>query len=157
MFEIDLSETLTTYPCPDCGGTASTAWGWIHEGEQAHAAYFAGLLVAHPEKRPIMLTISIGPWGNDADAADRHMVFMEVRPKDNGETWAMMVRNASESRYSGELVLGVPLSRAEALEWSGLQAAYALADFVIAHDPAVRSFLRSGKVDTKGRKPTGPE
>ncbi len=148
MFEIDLSDSISEYPCADCGEPASNAWGWVHQGQQAYAAYFAGLLRAHKE-RPVLLTLSIGPWGEGTSADDRTMLLLEVRPK--GDSWAMMVRGASESRYRSELVLGVPLSRDEALEWEGLNAAYALADFIIAHDPAVRSFLRNGKIDAKGR------
>ena len=148
MFDIDLSDSLTTYTCPDCAEDALTASGWIHEGETAHAAYFAGLLTAHRE-RPVMLTLSIGEWGEGADADDRHMLLLEVRPK--GESWAMMVRNASESRYYGEKIFGMPMSREEALKWEGLEAAYAVADFIAQRDPAVRSFLRAGKVDKAGR------
>src|SRR5437016_7477855 len=148
MFEIDLSDSITDFPCSDCGEDAANAWGWVHEGKEALAAYFAGLLKPHKE-RPVMLTLSIGQWGEGAAPDDRRMLLIELRPK--GDSWAMMVRNATESRYRDELVLGVPMSREEALAWEGLEAAYAVADFIVAHDPAVRSFLRSGKIDRSGR------
>ena len=154
MFRIDLSESLAEYSCTDCAKPATVASGWVHEDDRARAAYFACLLTSHKE-RPVLLTLSVGSWGEGAEPGGRHLLLLEVRPTKDRR--AMMVRNARDSRYFGEKLLGVPLQRERALAWDGLEDAYALADFIVTCDPAVQSFLKNGRISRAGREGAAAE
>jgi len=148
-YAIELGETVQPFTCTHCGEEAVTVSGSVSEQEAPYAIYFAALMTPH-EQISARLTISLGGWGDD-DEAERQWAYIEVRPKD-GESCAMMIRDAKESLHKNEKVLGTPMSRAEVLKSPLRDEFYAVADYIVFKDPAVKSYLAGDEVSLVGRE-----
>jgi hypothetical protein len=107
----------------------------------------------HPEeagqpKRMLSLTISMGAWGDSLQGPpDRDWIHLKVR-----YDFQMMVRDAQEAVLFGKEFLGRPMTREEALKSPLRDDFFAVADFVVANDPAVHSFLIGRPIILKGRQ-----
>jgi hypothetical protein len=151
VYGIEFNNRVKSFRCPHCGEESMTVWGWVSKENAAHAAYFANLMTGHPETSA-RLTISIGGWGEEDNLAKRKWVLIEARPL--ADSYEMMVREPDESLYSGEQILGNPLTRSEALSSPLVQEFFAVADHIALNDPAVKSYLSSGRVSSEGRPST---
>jgi hypothetical protein len=153
VYSLDLNEKIQTFDCPHCGKKCMTVWGFICKQGTAHALYYAGLMTGHSQPS-VRLTISIGEWGgtsaDEGDTPPRTWLFIEARP--TSDSYAMMVREPEESLYFDRPILGMPISRAEALASSALQEFFAVGDFIAFNDPAVKSCLCGQQVSSSGRK-----
>jgi len=153
VYSLDLNEEIQTFDCPDCGEKSMTVWGFIRKDRAAHAVYYVGLMTGHSQPS-VLLTVSIGDWGTtDANWNDpkvRRWLFMEARP--TSDRYEITVREPKESLYFNKPLLGKPMTRAEALASPSLDEFFAVADFVVFNDPAVKSYLCGEQVSSSGRK-----
>ena len=148
QYGIELNEKIKSFHCPHCGEESMTVWGWVSKANVAHAVYYVNLMTGHQEASAL-LSISIGGWGDEENLAKRTWVLIEARPL--GDSYEMMVREPEESLYSGEAILGRPLSRTEALKSAMKNEFFAIADFIAFNDPAVKSYLLGQQVSAQGR------
>jgi len=65
----------------------------------------------------------------------------------------MGIRDPKESNFYPWEKGGTPLNREEALASSAIEEIWAVADFIVATDVAVSSYLSGKGVDEKGREP----
>ena len=149
QYSIEFNENVKSFICSDCGEQSLTVWGWVGKNDCAHAVYYAGLMTGHKQVSA-RLTISIGGWGEPDDVSVRRWAFIEVRP--TADSCEMMVREPEESLYHREALLGTAMSRAEVLKSSLRDEFFAVADFIVFNDPAVKSYLVGEEVSTAGRK-----
>lgn len=130
-----------------------TVWGFVSRDNAAHAIYYAGLMTGH-EQASVRLTISIGGWGvenrDEQTVEGRNWLIIEARP--TRDSYEMMVREPEESFYFDKRILGKPITRTEALASSLLDEFFAIADFIVFNDPAVKSYLMGEEVSASGRK-----
>jgi hypothetical protein len=154
-YSIEFNQNIKPFICDDCGEESLTVWGWVGRDGSAHSVYYAGLMTGH-EDVSVRLTISIGGWGEPDNLLVRRWAFVEVRP--TADSCEMMVRDPEESLYHVEALLGIAMSRTEVLESSLRDEFFAVADYIVFNDPAVKSYLVGAEVSTVGRKaivPTG--
>lgn len=150
QFSLELTEKAVRQHCNCCDKDQLTFSGIIHKSGDAHAVYYAYL---HPEeisqpRRMLSLTISMGVWGGGGlGPPDRDWVQIKVR-----HDFQMMLRDPKEAVLFGTEFLGRPLTREQVLQSPLKDAFFAVADFVVAKDPAVHSFLIGRPIDWKDRQ-----
>ena len=148
-YVLQLGPKLREVVCDCCGQIKNRVWGTVSRANVAHAVYFALLNSDEPQPR-VGLTLSVGPWSDETNPADRLWVQIEIR-RVVGEV-KMRVNEPTESSFYPWELGGKPLSRSEALANKLLEEFWAVADFIVAEDPAVVSYLISEPVDSKGRE-----
>jgi hypothetical protein len=129
------SETLLP-SCPCCGGTTRVVRGVVYAGDTPRAAYLVRWAPGRPE-HDADIAVSIGGWGAGENPADRRLVALRHRVLDNGP--AFMVIDGQGTPWTGDTVLGRPLSRTEALA-SLAKEAFSIVDAVGAQDERVESW-----------------
>ena len=130
----------TLEACSDCGNATRSVWGYVSGAQGARAAYLIRWTDGHLE-RGAMLVISIGAWGKDAKPADRVCVALECRM--GVDRPQFMVVDASQVPWAQREVLGVRLSRDNALANAAIQEVFAISDRIVEDDQRFRSFLLS--------------
>ena len=148
-YGIEFNDKIESFKCSHCGEESKTVWGWVSKDNSAHAVYFANLMTGHQEMSA-RLTISIGGWGEEDNLAKRKWVYIEARPVH--PSYEMMVREPEESLYNEKSILGLPLTRSDALACPLMQEFFAVADYIAFNDPAVRSYLVGEHVSSEGRQ-----
>lgn len=148
-YRLELGPKLREVVCECCGQIKNRVWGTVSQDNAARAVYFALLNIDEPEPR-VGLTLSVGPWSDDANPADRRWVQLEIR-RVVGEV-KMRVSEPTESNFYPWELGGKPLGRNEALASEQMNEFWAVADFVVAEDPAVVSYLISEPVSAEGRE-----
>jgi len=148
-YGIEFNDKIESFKCSHCGEESKTVWGWVSKDSAAHAVYFANLMTGHQEMSA-RLTISIGGWGEEDNLAKRKWVYIEARPVP--PSYEMMVREPEESLYKEKSILGLPLTRSDALTSPLIKEFFAVADYIAFNDPAVRSYLVGEHVSSEGRQ-----
>ncbi|MDE3063897.1 MAG: hypothetical protein KGJ51_12665, partial [Acidobacteriota bacterium] len=120
----------------------------IKRDTDAYAVYFATLQTGHPDIT-VGLTVSIGKWWDDTALDERHWIYLTVRP--SPENFNMRVEDPSGSAHFNFKPLGIALTREEALASSTREDFFAVADYIVAEDPAVNSYLTGRPVNICGR------
>ena len=69
-------------PCPDCGRTTRSVWGYVSNENGARATYFVRWTDGHVD-RGAQVMVSIGNWGSNAVARDRIAFGLECRLHSN--------------------------------------------------------------------------
>ncbi|HEX3322646.1 MAG TPA: hypothetical protein VHR84_18215 [Terriglobales bacterium] len=119
------------------------------EGD-SHAVYYA--LLNLEERCPrVGLTLSVGPWWEGTEPSQRVWLHVDVCTGERGIE--MGIRDPKESNFYPWEKGGTPLNREEALASSAIEEIWAVADFIVATDVAVSSYLSGKGVDEKGREP----
>jgi hypothetical protein len=149
QYRLELGPNVREVVCECCGQIKNRVWGTVSRDNVARAVYFALLNIDEPEPR-VGLTLSVGPWSDEANPAERRWVQIEIR-RIVGEV-KMRVSEPAESNFYPWELGGKPLSRSEALTSELISEFWAVADFIVAEDPALVSYLISAPVDAKGRE-----
>lgn len=134
--------------CGCCGKSFKSVCGFIKQDDDAYSVYFATLQTGHHEVE-VGLTISIGKWWDDTALNERHWVCISVRPSDMH--FNMSIEDAETSRHADFKSLGIALSRQHALSSRLKDKFVEIADFIVAEDPAVNSYLSGKEVNISGR------
>jgi hypothetical protein len=153
MYSIEFNDYVKSFICGHCGEQSVTVWGWVAKDNTAHGVYYAGLMTGHADAS-VHLTLSIGGWGEPDNSPVRRWCFIEVRP--TADSCEMMVCEPEESQYFGKPLLGTAMSRAETLSSTLKNEFFAVVDFIVFNDPAVRSYLVGEEVSSVGRKGFAP-
>jgi hypothetical protein len=121
-------------PCLDCGGEFPHVTGYVYDSDGPVAVYF-GSCHGH-EGRAAWLDVIVGTWGVDPPAQDHVTFSCEVRA-----IGAMAIdAPATLSRPSD--LLGVVLTRVEALSHPLLATFWTVVDAVREQDPLVSNTLQ---------------
>jgi hypothetical protein len=131
------SETLLPN-CPCCGGSTRVVRGVVYAEDAPRAAYLVRWAPGRPE-HDADIAVSIGGWGEGESAADRRLVALKHRVLEGGP--AFMVVDGQGTPWTGDAVLGRPLSRKEALASPLSKEAFAVVDAVGAEDERVAKWV----------------
>ena len=148
MFSLELGEEVNNFACSDCGKAFKSVCGFIKKDGDAYSVYFATLETGHDDIA-VGLTLSLGKWWDDNALDERHWVFIVVSPSETH--FNMRIAEPERSGHAKFKPLGIPMSREEALESSLKDEFFAIADYVVDNDPAVRSYLSDKEVNIAGR------
>jgi hypothetical protein len=141
---LELGEELRDIGCESCGGRHKSACGFIYRNDDAYGLYFAALHVGHPTPS-VGLTLSLGKWWDDDAVDERCWVFVSIWPE--ADEYRMGLKDPRLSQHFKQAALGKPLERETALSSPLKGDFFEVADYIIANDPAVSSYLDSGVVD----------
>jgi hypothetical protein len=148
MFSLELAEEISNIICDCCGERFKSVCGFIKKDDDAYSVYFATLYTGHSDIA-MDLTLSIGKWWDDTALDQRHWIFLKVEP--SAENFNMRIEQPEGSRHKDFRPLGIALSRDEALSSPLKDDFFAVADYVVAEDPAVNSYLMGHEVNIRGR------
>lgn len=140
---LEVGERLSEIGCDGCGGTHRSAYGFVYRDGDAYGLYFATLHTGHAEPS-VGLTLSIGKWWDDDAVDERSWVFLSVWAED--DEYRMQFLDPMSSQHRNYAAMGTPLTRETARE-HGADTFFEVADFIVANDPAVTSYLETGVVD----------
>jgi hypothetical protein len=143
VIEIELTEP-TLHQCDCCGKTTTTLVRFVRKDGDAHAVYYASFAEGHSE-RGASAVVSIGPWGEGADPADR--AAFALRLWDDQGNFNVTVIDNSDSPWAGKPFLGAPLSREEAMRHPLLPEVFHITDHMFLDDKPLIGFFelaRSG-------------
>ena len=125
-------------PCPDCGRSTRSVWGYVSNGAGARAVYFIRWTDGHLD-RGAELMISIGPWGTDSLLTDRVAFGLACRVGANGP--GFMLVDAADLPWGADEFLGPKLTRAAALSHAFKAEVFQILDELVVHDPRFRHFI----------------
>ena len=127
-------------PCPDCGRSTRSVWGYVSNAAGPRAVYFIRWTDGHLE-RGAELIISIGAWDTDAPATDRISFGLACRVDGNGP--GFMLVDAADLPWGTEEFLGTKLTRAAALSHPLKPEVFEILDDLVVKDARLRTFLDS--------------
>jgi hypothetical protein len=134
--------------CNCCGKERITVWGLVPKSGAAHAVYYGHM---HAEQvgqpgREVSLAICLGDWTDENIPPAVNYLHITVR-----QDREMTINDADETLVFGNKLFGKPMTREDWLR-TPLKAEFlAVAEFVTANDPAIRSFLDGLSFDLQGR------
>jgi hypothetical protein len=126
-------------PCPCCGNTSRTVWGFVNGPVGTVAAYFVQWTVGNLANHRPNFDLILGPWGEGAASADRFMIALQYRVLENGPAFTVIDPDGRPSATS-ELV-GKALPRCEVVGKPIAAQAFAIVDAVLAQDYRLRELL----------------
>jgi hypothetical protein len=141
---LELGEQLADIGCEECGGSHKSAYGFVYKNDDAFGLYFATLHVGHSSPS-VGLTLSLGKWWDDDAVDERCWVFIYIWPET--DEYRMTLNDPRRSHHLKYSALGRPLDREAALLSPLKDEFFEVADYVIANDPAIASYLDTGVVD----------
>ncbi len=144
-FSLELSKDTTSVICTHCGKQLSSVCGFISRDGEAYCTYFALLHTGHDEI-VVLLTISIGKWWDENALNERHWTVLRVWPSET--QFNMRIEEPEQSRHANWKPLGVGLSRNEVQASPLLKDFLEVADYIVAKDPTVNSYLNGEKLNT---------
>lgn len=128
-------------PCPDCGESTRSVWGYASSNGDPRAAYFIRWTDGHLE-RGAQILVSLGAWGPGSEPSLRRSFGFECRM--GADRPGFMVVDATTLPWSAHAFLGAKLLREDALGDPLLPESYAILDELIEQDPRFRQFLLTG-------------
>jgi hypothetical protein len=148
-YTLETGEYVYRLTCECCGKSKKRVWGFVSKNGDAHALYYA-LLNIEEEVPRVGLTLSIGPWWQDTDPSQRAWVHIAVWCEVDGIH--MRLCEPKESNFYPWEKGGKAMNRDEAKESDLIAEIWDVADFVVAEDPALASYLDSQGVNVVGRQ-----
>jgi hypothetical protein len=149
-YTLETGEYIYRLTCECCLTEKNRVWGFVSRDGDAHAVYYA--LLNLEEKSPrVGLTLSVGPWWDGTEPSQR--VWLHVNVCSGARGIEMGIRDPKESNFYPWEKGGTPLDREEALANSAIEEIWSVADFIVATDVAVSSYLSGKAVDAEGREP----
>jgi hypothetical protein len=143
MLEIEMTEPHVSH-CDCCGGTTTTLVRFVHKDGDAHAVYYAAFTEKHPD-RGVTSLVSIGPWGEGSDPADRSAFALHLWQ--NEDNFNVSVVEGSTSLWADKPILGTMLTREEALQHPLLSEVFHITDHMFTDDELLISFFRNARPD----------
>jgi len=148
VFSLELGDEVSNKACQCCGEQYQSVVGFIKRDNDAYGVYFAALQTGHPDIT-VGLTVSIGKWWDDTALDERHWIYLTIKPSE--ENFNMRIEEPNCSSHFSFKPLGIALTREEALASSLRDDLFAVADYIVAEDPAVNSYLMGQQINIRGR------
>jgi hypothetical protein len=149
-YTLETGKYIYRLSCECCLTEKNRVWGFVSKDGDAHALYYA--LLNLEEKCPrVGLTLGVGPWWEGTDPSQRVWLHVNVCAGERGIE--MGIRDPQESNFYPWPKGGTPLDREAALASSAIEEIWSVADFIVATDVAVSSYLSGKAVNGEGREP----
>ena len=138
MLTIEFEPPVVGDPCECCGGRTTRLTRFVYWQGDAYAVYYAMFSDNHPE-RYVSALISIGEWANDAPPSERRSFYVRIWV--SGDNYQVSVRDAAESPWTGQEIMGCTLDRAEALAHPRIQDVFRITDHIVTEDAPIVKYL----------------
>ena len=147
-YSLELANSTSRLNCSCCTFGMTSVCGFISKDGRPYSVYYA---LIHNNRKDIFvrLSISVGEWWNHKSYENRYALCMDVTP--NRKTWRMSVRDAIYSPQQNFVPFGQWLSVKKAGDNPLLEEIMDVANFIVAHDPAVLTCITGQKPDYTGR------
>ena len=126
VIRIEPEPPVKKNPCATCGGTNRLLHGYVYEDEHPHGLYFLEWCDGDHPARSAFLTLGVGAFGDETNAADRRSFCMEWRAEG-------MSLTAKPARDRPDL-LGTFVPREPALVLPNIDHVWHVADHVVLDD-----------------------
>ena len=136
--QLEAGEADRPTRCDCCGRVSRTVHGFIYKDGDAYAVYYAGWSEGHPD-RGVTMAIAVGEWTDDSTTSDRVSVGIESRSTASEIQFSVL--EPEQSPWGHTELLGAMLARPKALAHPVLPEIFEVAEYVVAHDERVASFL----------------
>lgn len=136
-YELEMSEPSLSR-CDCCGGLTVRLTRFVCRNGDAFAVYYATYSNRHPDAEVGML-VSLGEWGDAGHPSQRAAFYCRVRPV--GDSYEVMLGDAARSIWCAADVMGVMLTREQALRHPWKATAFEVLDEAFQRDPSLRGFL----------------
>jgi hypothetical protein len=140
MLTIEFEPPHESEPCECCGGRTTALTRFVHSDGDAYAVYYARFSSNH-EDRFVLVTVSIGEWG-EGSTADQRCAFA-LRIWTGTENHNVTVLDAVNSPWRNIKLIGRTLDREEALSHPRLQDVFHITDHMILEDAPLRDYLEN--------------
>lgn len=139
MLHVETGATVHAEPCPCCGKERRASFGFVHDGDDTVAFYYAALAPQSHRERSVTLAISLGDWGHEVDPATRHAAVLRARSV-RGEIEIAFLE-PSDSPVRDRAPLGPILARAAVVTSVTCDRFVEIAGAVLVDDPEVNEYV----------------
>jgi hypothetical protein len=122
-------------PCPCCGDMSRSVWGYVHAGNDTHAAYFVHWTLNQVYNHGAHFDFIIGRWGDGTTAANRSAVSLEYRITDKGP-FLMVIDAHGRDHADGTLPKRV-LRREDVIGKPIAKKVFAICDAIFLQDDRI--------------------
>lgn len=136
--------------CPDCGGTRLMVNGEV-VGDDATTAVFLAFLYDHGKGPEVYIDLILGPWGDDADPAQRLTFSTRTGPVADGTIGSTLLDGGFVA--PDDPMLGTKVPREAGLTHPLLPTVWSCTDSVLVDVPEVRHHLASHRSHGRRRWP----
>jgi hypothetical protein len=142
-FTLDPDRHITNLSCDDCGGTRDVITGFVYQGEQPHAVYYAA---CYPQHGEVYLDVILGTWTDEVEDDNDHVTFgcRYGKVEDRAEPACTLVSAAAMAPQPVSPLFGKRLDREQALKHPWLGDFWAVVDFLVYADPTVHTYMHPG-------------
>jgi hypothetical protein len=147
-YSLELANSTARVNCTCCAEGMTSVCGFISKSEQPYSVYYA-LIHNNRKDTFVRLSISVGDWWRHDTYENRFALCIDVTP--NGKNWRMSVQDPIYSPQQNFAKFGRWLSRKEGWNSPAIQQLVEVANFIVAHDPAVLTYLTERRPDFTGR------
>lgn len=138
LYILEVGKDAEPSLCKCCGKTSCVAHGFVYKQGDAYAVYFASWSTMHTDKK-VMFAIAIGEWDDSSSVADRTCFGIEAQDLNNDI--GFRVFEPEESPWPENDLLGVMLSRDEALNNKLLDEVFEILEYVLHNHSALKKYL----------------
>jgi hypothetical protein len=139
--QVEPTESRDCGPCECCGTQTRRVWGFVHSSAGTAAAYFVQWAVGRVADHGALFDLILGRWGDGTTARDRVLVALDYRLTDCGPAF-MVIESVGRPAAESDQI-GRALARTEVVGQPIAEAAFTVADAVLAQDARVKKLLGS--------------
>ena len=143
MYRIEC-EPASHAECACCGNTVTNLTRFVRRDGNDEAAYLARFTLVH-EPPWVDVLVGIGPWGEGTGPADREAFFLRIWLQEQVPTISFF--DHAESPWTDSALMGMPLSREEALASARKNDVFELTNQMLAQDPEIIDWVATCKKD----------
>ena len=140
MLSFEFEPPHESEPCQCCGGRSTALTRFVRKDGNAHAVYYARFSSDHP-RRSVLVTISLGEWGEGTIPAQRVAFALELRTTES--RYEVEVLDAERSPWRDARLIGRTLDRVEALAHTHLSEVFHITDHMVVEDRPLKAYLNA--------------
>lgn len=135
-YEIEFSVPASAR-CNCCKGLTTRLTRFVYRDDDAFGIYYAAFSNSHPDHQVDML-VSLGDWGEDSTPSDRAAFYCDVLLSEG--SYQVMLRDAATSPWGDAEIVGLKLSREDALSHPLKQLVFEVLDEAFLRDPSLKGY-----------------
>ncbi|WP_131177975.1 hypothetical protein [Phytopseudomonas dryadis] len=137
-YDVEVGENRNASLCRCCGNDSYVGHGFIYKDGNAYAVYYVGWSEEHFDKR-VSIALAIGEWDDNSTAEDRTCFGVEV--SEGKDEFLFRIMEPGEAPWSNTGLLGLMLSRDEALSHPLLKEVFFIVENILRDHVALHEYL----------------
>lgn len=121
-------------PCTCCGQMTTRVWGYVHDLNEALAAYYVEWTPGH-QGQQANFDLIVGSWGERSSASDREAVALEFGKLETGP--AFLVIDANSRKIAASPLVSRALDRSAVIGTPIAAVVFAICDLIFLEDPRI--------------------